>query len=338
MLIAEELAVRWEQVRVEQLDYGIQAGDQPGSFSNRHGAQFAGGSTNISDGWQPLREAGAQVRALLIAAAAPAWSAAPGSLSARDGVVHHADGRSATYGELAARAAKLPPPAGPFALKDPRDFRIIGHPAKTADGADIVSGRARYGIDASVPAMLIWTRADDLQNDFYRPFGVHRLRAALGADGRVLGWSHRIAATSRKFRSDMADAPDWVGTLDVDGFPAGCVPNYLAEFMMFRSDWRAAGGARRCTRSRLSPSRASSTRRPRPRAAIHSSCGSKCWARRAISNTASMVGRCSTPAGWPRCCARRRGASITTAGARPDAAWESPHISPSAATPRMHSK
>jgi CO/xanthine dehydrogenase Mo-binding subunit len=244
MLIAEELEVRWDQVRVEQLDYGIQAGEQPGSFSNRYGAQFAGGSTNISDGWQPLREAGAQVRALLIAAAAQAWSAAPGSLSARDGVVHHADGRSATYGELATRAAKLPPPAGPFALKDPRDFRIIGHPAKTADGADIVSGRARYGIDASVPAMLIWTRADDLQNDFYRPFGVHRLRAALGADGRVLGWSHRIAATSRKFRSDMADAPDWVGTLDVDGFPAGCVPNYLAEFIdvpfgLARGWWRA---------------------------------------------------------------------------------------------------
>jgi isoquinoline 1-oxidoreductase beta subunit len=94
------------------------------------------------------------------------------------------------------------------------------------------------------PLKLIWTRADDLQNDFYRPFGVHRLRAALGADGRVLGWSHRVAATSRKFRSDLADAPDWVGTLDVDGFPAGCVPNYLAEFIdvpfgLARGWWRA---------------------------------------------------------------------------------------------------
>jgi isoquinoline 1-oxidoreductase beta subunit len=94
------------------------------------------------------------------------------------------------------------------------------------------------------PLKLTWTREDDLQNDFYRPFGVHRLRAALDARGKLLGWSHRVAATSRKFRAGMADEPDWVGTLDVDGFPAGCVPHYLAEFVdvpfgLARGWWRA---------------------------------------------------------------------------------------------------
>ncbi len=54
---------------------------------------------------------------------------------------------------------------------------------------------------------LLWTRDDDLQNDFYRPFGVQRLRAAADQDGKVTGWSHRVAATSRKFRADMTDAP-----------------------------------------------------------------------------------------------------------------------------------
>jgi isoquinoline 1-oxidoreductase subunit beta len=103
MLIAEELEVRWEQVRVEQLDYGIQAGNGPDTFSNRYGSQFAGGSTSISEGWTSLREAGAQVRELLIAAAAQTWGVDAGSLSARDGAVIHADGRRATYGELAAR-------------------------------------------------------------------------------------------------------------------------------------------------------------------------------------------------------------------------------------------
>jgi isoquinoline 1-oxidoreductase beta subunit len=39
-------------------------------------------------------------------------------------------------------------------LKDPKDFRIIGKPTKVADCADIVSGRARYGIDAQIPGML----------------------------------------------------------------------------------------------------------------------------------------------------------------------------------------
>lgn len=154
MLIAEELDVRWEQVRVEQLDYGIQAGDKPDTLTNRYGGQGAGGSTNIPDGWKDLREAGAQIRALLIAAAAKGWDAEASSLSARDGVVTHADGRRATYGELAARAAALPLPAGPFELKDPKDFRIVGRATRVVDCADIVSGRARYGIDAVLPAML----------------------------------------------------------------------------------------------------------------------------------------------------------------------------------------
>jgi isoquinoline 1-oxidoreductase beta subunit len=367
--------------------------------------------------------------------------------------VWHADGRSLKYGELATRAAALPLPAGPFELKQPKDFKILGQPAKVADCGDIVSGRARYGIDASLPGMLyaviarsptfdgrvksfddaaarkvrgvrfvvpvapppdgdfnrnlaagvavvadntwaamqgrkalqidwdagpwakassremeqrahalvagtegiqtgrsdgdmakawseatqkieatyqvpflahatmeppgatiaingdkvkliaslqqpgdasrmiaemlgisrlnvdielprsgggfgrrlendfvaeavmiarqvqrpvklLWSRDDDLTNDFFRPFGVQRLRAAAGADGKLTGWSHRVAATSRKWRAGRGDDPDWVGTLDIDGFPANCVPNYLAEFVdvpfcLARGWWRA---------------------------------------------------------------------------------------------------
>jgi isoquinoline 1-oxidoreductase beta subunit len=79
---------------------------------------------------------------------------------------------------------------------------------------------------------LTWTREDDLQNDLYRPFGVHRLTATLDADGKVTGWAHRVAATARKYRAaDMEEDPEWVGCVDPDGFPAGCVPNYLAEFL-----------------------------------------------------------------------------------------------------------
>src|SRR5688500_6898726 len=82
MLIAEELEVRWDQVRVEQLPYGIKEGDKPGSFAPRYGPQGAGGSTSISDGWEELRQAGAQIRELLIAAAAQEWSAPASSLTA----------------------------------------------------------------------------------------------------------------------------------------------------------------------------------------------------------------------------------------------------------------
>jgi isoquinoline 1-oxidoreductase subunit beta len=453
MLIAEELDVAWSQVRVEQLNYAIVPGKEPGQFVSPYGGQGAGGSTNIPDGWSTLREAGAQVRALLVAAAAQGWNVAPGSLTTRDGAVLHADGRRATYGELATRAAALPLPAGPFELKQPKDFRIIGKPSKVADCADIVSGRARYGSDAVLPGMsyaviarsptfdgrvksfddsaarkvrgvrfvvpiapppdgdftrnlaagvavvadntwaamqgrkalkieweagpwaqassremerrahaivagsdgvltgrsdgdmskawneaaqrieatyqvpflahatmeppgatvaitgdrvkliaslqspggasrmvagilgisrlnvdielprsgggfgrrlendfvaeavmiaqqvqrpvkLVWSRDDDLRNDFFRPFGVQRLRAAADASGTLTGWSHRVAATSRKWRAGRGDDPEWVGTLDIDGFPANCVPNYLAEFVdvpfcLARGWWRA---------------------------------------------------------------------------------------------------
>ena len=154
MLIAEELEVRWDQVRVEQLPYGIKEGDKPGAFAPRYGPQGAGGSTSISDGWEELRQAGAQIRELLIAAAAQEWNTPASSLTAREAEVRHPDGRRLGFGALAARAASLPLPAGPFALKQAKDFRIIGRPTKVADCADIVSGRALYGSDASMPDML----------------------------------------------------------------------------------------------------------------------------------------------------------------------------------------
>jgi isoquinoline 1-oxidoreductase beta subunit len=95
------------------------------------------------------------------------------------------------------------------------------------------------------PIKLVWTREDDLQNDFYRPFGVQRLRAAADGQGKVIGWWHRVAATSRKYRAPgLEQGPEWIGTLDIDGFPAACVPNYLAEFVnvdfgLARGWWRA---------------------------------------------------------------------------------------------------
>src|SRR5690242_4062788 len=154
MLIAEELDVAWENVRVEQLPFGIQAGAQPGSFVGRYGPQGAGGSTSVSDGWDDLRQAGAQIRALLIATAARHWRADASSLTTHAGEVLHADGRRLSYGTLAPHAATQALPAGPFKLKEPKDFRIIGRPTRVADCGDIVSGRARYGSDASVPGML----------------------------------------------------------------------------------------------------------------------------------------------------------------------------------------
>jgi isoquinoline 1-oxidoreductase subunit beta len=110
---------------------------------------------------------------------------------------------------------------------------------------DFVAEAVLVAQAAKAPVKLVWTREDDLANDFYRPFGVHALAATLDARGEVTGWFHRVAATARKWRAaGMDDAPAWVGCADPDGFPAGCVTNYRADFVpvafgLARGWWRA---------------------------------------------------------------------------------------------------
>jgi isoquinoline 1-oxidoreductase beta subunit len=440
MLIAEELDVSWSAVTVEQLDYGVQESGTPPKLVSRYGAQGAGGSTSVRDGFDELRQVGARARWLLIQAAAKEWGAPADKLRTQDAQVFHPDGRTLRYTELAQRAATLATPAGKVPLKEKGAYRIIGQRVRVVDGRDIVTGTAHYGIDsvapgaltaviarcpyfdgsiakiddsearripgvrqvltidgprpgapidrnlaagvavladdfwsaqrgrqalhvtwtpgpgakdsssaleqralaafdqrgkvarqdgdfdaarrtaarvieytyiepflahatleppnalidlrgkralliaslqsprgassmvsemtgiapsnieirlprsgggfgrrlendfvaeavllvqkAGTPVKLIWTREDDLQNDFYRPFGVHRLTATLDASNKVSGWAHRVATTARKYRAaDMDDDPDWIGCVDPDGIPAGCVGNYLAEFL-----------------------------------------------------------------------------------------------------------
>jgi isoquinoline 1-oxidoreductase beta subunit len=145
MLIAEELDVRWDDVVVEQMPLSIDFSKNPPQWN--FGDQGAGGSTSVSDAWEDHRQFGANARALLVAAAAKRWQADASSLATRDGHVFHPDGRSAAYFDLAAEAAALPPLEKPAPLKDAKRYRIIGKPTHVADMRDIVTGRAKYGID-----------------------------------------------------------------------------------------------------------------------------------------------------------------------------------------------
>lgn len=149
MLVAEELDVDWRQARVEQADLD----------TTRYRAQFAGGSTATPTHYLPMRRAGAVGRALLVAAAAQEWGVPEAECSTEAGTVHHrASGRALGYGALAARAATLPvPPADQVALKDPKDFRIVGTPVRGVDTPAIVRGRPLFGIDVTVPGMLYAT-------------------------------------------------------------------------------------------------------------------------------------------------------------------------------------
>ena len=148
MLLAEELEVDLSQVRLEHAPPDDALYAEP-----LFGVQETGGSTSVRGNWEPLRRAGATARTMLVSAAAQTWKVEPSSCRAANGVVMHGPtGRSLTYGALVDRAALLPVPSG-VALKDPKDFKLIGTPAKRLDTPDKVDGTAQFGIDVRLPGM-----------------------------------------------------------------------------------------------------------------------------------------------------------------------------------------
>jgi isoquinoline 1-oxidoreductase beta subunit len=117
------------------------------------GLMATGGSSSVKDLWLPMREAGASARAMLVAAAAQGWGVAAADCSVTAGVVRHAaSDRSARFGELAERAAKLPLPER-VVLKAAADFKLIGTSQHRREGASKQDGSARYGIDTVLPGM-----------------------------------------------------------------------------------------------------------------------------------------------------------------------------------------
>ena len=150
MLLAEELEVGLDQVKLEH------APPNDALYANAllH-IQTTGLSASIRAFWTPLRQAGAVARTLLIAAAANQWRVDPAICRARHGAVS-AGSRSLSYGQLVDEAAALPVPVlGSIALKDPKDFILIGTPAKRLDAPDKVNGRAKFGIDTKQPGMKV---------------------------------------------------------------------------------------------------------------------------------------------------------------------------------------
>ena len=146
MMLAEELEVDWSAIQVEQAPTVL------GVYKHL----TTGGSGGTSSTWLPLRQAGAQARELLVAAAAQRWNCGKGDCRAEHGnIIHLPTGRRVRYGDLVDTASKLPvPEAGKISLRDPKQFRIAGKPVPRVDTPAKLDGTAIFGLDVRVPQML----------------------------------------------------------------------------------------------------------------------------------------------------------------------------------------
>ncbi|HEX2531831.1 MAG TPA: xanthine dehydrogenase family protein molybdopterin-binding subunit [Burkholderiaceae bacterium] len=176
MLVAEELDVPWSAIRVEQApidrifgnvavfpeslpfhpdDNGLlkrNARWLTAKMAREFGIMITGGSTSVRDAWEPMRQAGAAARAMLVEAAAAAWSLSAAECKAEGGAVMHASGKRAGYGELATKAAGIKPAT--FRVKNPKDFKLIGRPQARNDSRAKSNGTAEFGLDVRPPGLV----------------------------------------------------------------------------------------------------------------------------------------------------------------------------------------
>jgi isoquinoline 1-oxidoreductase subunit beta len=146
MMVAEELEVTWESIKVERA-----------SVDPVYGYQITGGSSSIRKGWRTLRQAGAIAREILIDAAAKKLSIPSSEMFAENGnVLHEGTASRVPYGELVAATADISIPDR-VSLKEPNEFKIIGKAVHRKDVVEKIDGSAIYGIDIKLPEQLYAT-------------------------------------------------------------------------------------------------------------------------------------------------------------------------------------
>jgi isoquinoline 1-oxidoreductase subunit beta len=147
-LVAEELDASWEQ-----MEWEFAPADATKYNNLMWGpSQGTGGSSSIANSYMQLRQAGAAARAMLVAAAAAEWKVPAAEIRVSKGIISHGN-RTSNFGALAAKASLLAAPQQP-ALKDPKDFQLIGKNIPRKDSTEKTNGQAIYTQDIQLPGML----------------------------------------------------------------------------------------------------------------------------------------------------------------------------------------
>jgi isoquinoline 1-oxidoreductase beta subunit len=141
--VADEMEADWSRVTVKQAD-----GDE-----EKYGSQATGGSASIRTMFEPMRQAGAAAKLMLVSAAAKTWSTSLENCHAENHFVFNkSNGQKLSYGELASLAATIPVPENPT-LKTKAEYRYIGKAIARHDQGEVVVGKRMYGVDTKVPGM-----------------------------------------------------------------------------------------------------------------------------------------------------------------------------------------
>ncbi|WP_373505038.1 molybdopterin cofactor-binding domain-containing protein [Aestuariivirga sp.] len=149
-LVNEELGADWPQITVEGGSGNLAAF---GNLAWGVAAQGTGGSTSMTSSWERYRKAGAAMRMMLVEAAAKEWGVPASSIVAERGMLAHASGKTATYGEMAAKAAGIDPPTD-IPLKPASAWTQIGNAGlKRYDSKMKTDGTAEFTIDVKLPNM-----------------------------------------------------------------------------------------------------------------------------------------------------------------------------------------
>jgi len=213
-LVAEELGCDWSKVTWEYPTPGMNLA------RNRVWRNFStGGSRGIRESNQYVREGGAMAREMLVAAAAAQWKVPAAECSVARGVItHKASGRTLTFGAVAAAAAQLEPPKE-VKLKDPKDWTIAGKPLKRLDTVEKVTGKQVYGIDFTMPGLLVASvRACPVHGGKLKSFDAAKVekmpgvKKVLAIDGNAVVvvadtfWNARTALTALPVEWDIGES------------------------------------------------------------------------------------------------------------------------------------